>query len=90
MLILLLGIAVLQFKSSQVSLRRVFDRDLAAAKPLFDQIGWNASDSGLIHSTEDALNAKGTTLNRGRGVPDRLRRAAVGRGRRAVAAQALG
>jgi uncharacterized membrane protein (DUF2068 family) len=61
-LILLLGIAVLQFKSSQVSLRDIFDRDLAAAKPLLNQIGWNASDSGLIHATESALNARGSTL----------------------------
>jgi len=62
-LILLLGIAVLQFKSSQVSLRDVFDRDLAAAKPLLNQLGWNASDSGLVHATERALNARGSTLD---------------------------
>ncbi|MEO6703866.1 MAG: DUF2127 domain-containing protein [Jatrophihabitantaceae bacterium] len=63
LLILLLGIAVLQFKSSQVTVRQVFDRDLAAAKPLFDQLGWNATDSGLIHSVESALNARGSTLD---------------------------
>jgi uncharacterized membrane protein (DUF2068 family) len=63
LLILGLGVGVLQFKSSQVSLREVFDKDLSAAKPLFDQLGWNASDSGLIRSIEDALNAKGSTLN---------------------------
>lgn len=62
-LVLLLGIAVLQFKSSQVSIREVFDRDLSAAKPLLNQLGWNASDSGLIHSVEKALNAKGSTLD---------------------------
>lgn len=62
-LILLLGVAVFQFKSSQVSLRQVFDKDLAAAKPLLDQLGWNASDSGLIRAVEDALNARGSTLN---------------------------
>jgi uncharacterized membrane protein (DUF2068 family) len=61
-LILLLGIAVLQFESSQVSVRDIFDRDLAAAKPLLDQLGWNASDSGLIHATESALNARSSTL----------------------------
>jgi uncharacterized membrane protein (DUF2068 family) len=61
-LILLLGIAVLQFKSSQVSLREIFDRDLAAAKPLLNQLGWNASDSGLIKAIEDALNARESTL----------------------------
>lgn len=63
LLILLLGVGVLQFKSSQVSLRTVFDRDLAAAKPLLNQLGINATDSGLIHSVENALNAKGTTLD---------------------------
>jgi uncharacterized membrane protein (DUF2068 family) len=62
-LILILGIAVLQFKSSQVSVRAVIERDLAAAKPLFNQLGFNATDSGLIHSVENALNAKGSTLN---------------------------
>ena len=45
-LVLALGIAVLQFKSSQVSVRAVVERDLAAAKPLFNQLGFNATDSG--------------------------------------------
>jgi uncharacterized membrane protein (DUF2068 family) len=63
LLILLLGAAILQFKSSQVSVRQLFEKDLSAAKPLFDQLGWNATDSGLIHSIEKALNAKGSTLD---------------------------
>jgi uncharacterized membrane protein (DUF2068 family) len=63
LLVAALGIAVLQFKSSQVSIRQLFEKDLSAAKPLFDQLGWNATDSGLIHSIEKALNAKGSTLN---------------------------
>ena len=58
-----LGIAVLQFKSSQVSIRQLFNKDLHAAKPLFDQLGWNATDSGLIHSVEKALNARNSTLD---------------------------
>lgn len=62
-LILVLGFAVLQFKSSQVSLRQVFEKDLSAAKPLFNQLGWNATDSGLLHSVEKVLNAKGSTLD---------------------------
>ena len=62
-LILLLGVAVLQFKTSQVSVRQLFEKDLSAAKPLFNQLGWNATDSGLIHSIEKALNAKGSTLD---------------------------
>ncbi len=63
LLIATLGIGVLQLKSSQVSIRSVLEKDLAAGKPLFDQLGWNATDSGLIHSVENALNAKGSTLN---------------------------
>lgn len=62
-LIFALGIGVFQLKSSQVSLRDVLNKDLAAGKPLFDQLGWNATDSGLIHSIEKALNAKSSTLN---------------------------
>lgn len=62
-LILVLGFAVLQFKSSQVSLRQLFEKDLSAAKPLFNQLGWNATDSGLLHSVEKVLNAKGSTLD---------------------------
>jgi len=62
-LILALGVAVLQLRSSQVSIRDLFEKDLSAAKPLFDQLGWNATDSGLIHAAESALHAKGTTLN---------------------------
>ncbi len=62
-LLLLLGAAVLQFKSSQVSVRQIIEHDLSAAKPLFKQLGWNASDSGLIHSVEKALNARGSTLD---------------------------
>lgn len=62
-LILGLGVGVLQFKSSRVSLRQVFDKDLSAAKPLLDQLGWNVEDSGLIRSVEDALNAKTSTLD---------------------------
>jgi uncharacterized membrane protein (DUF2068 family) len=61
-LVLLLGFAVLQFKSSQVSSRSIVEQDLSAAKPLFDQLGWNASDSGLVHSAETVLNARGSTL----------------------------
>jgi uncharacterized membrane protein (DUF2068 family) len=63
LVILALGVAVLQFKSSQVSVRQLFDKDLRAAKPLFNQLGWNATDSGLIHTIEKGLNAKGSTLN---------------------------
>ena len=46
-----------------MSVREVIERDLSAAKPLFDQLGWNASDAGIIHSLENALNANGSTLD---------------------------
>jgi uncharacterized membrane protein (DUF2068 family) len=63
LLIALLGVAVLQLKSSRVSIRDVLEKDLKAGKPLFDQLGWNATDSGLIHAIEKILNAKASTLN---------------------------
>jgi uncharacterized membrane protein (DUF2068 family) len=62
-LIVILGIAVLQLKSSRVSIRDVLERDLKAGRPLFDQLGWNATDSGLIRAIEKILNAKASTLN---------------------------
>jgi uncharacterized membrane protein (DUF2068 family) len=61
-LLVVLGAAVLQFRSNQASVRDVINQDLGAAKPLFDQLGWNASDSGLIHSVESMLNARHSTL----------------------------
>jgi len=57
-----LGVGVLQFRSSQVSVRGIFERDLRAAKPLLNQLGWNATDSGLIRSVDKVLNARGSTL----------------------------
>ena len=42
----LLGIAVLRFKSTEVSLKQLFDRDLSSLQPFFDQIHFNVSDSG--------------------------------------------
>jgi uncharacterized membrane protein (DUF2068 family) len=59
----LLGVGVLQFKSSQVTVRDIFQRDLSAARPLLDQLGWNAGDSGLLHSVDRALSARGSTLD---------------------------
>ena len=61
--ILLLGIAVLRFKSTQVSLKELFDRDLSSLKPFFNQIHFNVSDSSTVHSIDKALQAKPSTLN---------------------------
>lgn len=61
--IVLLGIAVLRFESTQVNLKRLFERDLTSLKPFFDQINFNVSDSGTIKAIEDLLNAKQSTLH---------------------------
>ena len=52
-----------RLKSTQVSLKQLFDRDLRSLKPFFDQIHFNVSDSSTIHSVEKVLNAKPSTLN---------------------------
>jgi uncharacterized membrane protein (DUF2068 family) len=61
--IALLGVAVLRFESTQVSLKQLFDRDLASLKPFFDQINFNVSDSGTIRLIEKLLTARHSTLN---------------------------
>lgn len=59
----LLAVAILRLKSTQVSLRGLFDRDLHSLKPFFDQIHFNVADSSTVHSIEKVLNAKPSTLN---------------------------
>jgi uncharacterized membrane protein (DUF2068 family) len=59
----LLAVAVFKLKSTQVSLQELFDRDLRSLRPFFDQIHFNVSDSSTIHSIEDVLNAKPSTLD---------------------------
>ena len=63
LIVFLLGIAVLRFESSQVSIKALIEKDLSALKPFFDQINFNVSDSGLVRALETALNASHTTLN---------------------------
>lgn len=58
-----LGIAVFRLKSTQVSLKELFERDLGALRPFFNQIHFNVSDSSTIHSIQKVLNAKPSTLN---------------------------
>jgi uncharacterized membrane protein (DUF2068 family) len=60
--IILLGVAVIRFSSTEVDLRSLFERDLAAAKPLFQQIHFNVDDSGIIRAIQDALHARSSTL----------------------------
>lgn len=61
--ILLLGVAVLRLKSTQVSLKQLFDRDLHALRPFFNQIHFDVSDSGTVSSVRRVLNAHPGTLN---------------------------
>ena len=62
-IVVLLGVAVLRFESTQVSLKQLFDRDLASLKPFFDQVNFNVSDSGTIRLIEKVLTARHSTLN---------------------------
>jgi uncharacterized membrane protein (DUF2068 family) len=62
-IILLLGLAVLRFKSTKVTLKELFDRDLKSLKPFFNQIHFNVSDSGTIKAIDNAFKAHQSTLN---------------------------
>ncbi|HET6878009.1 MAG TPA: DUF2127 domain-containing protein [Jatrophihabitans sp.] len=63
LILVLLGIAVFELKSTQVSLQQLFDRDLSALRPFFRQIHFNVSDSSTIESIQKVLHAKPSTLN---------------------------
>lgn len=63
LVVALLGVAVLRLESTQVSLQQLFDRDLHALKPFFDQIHFNVTDSATIREVERFLHAQHTTLN---------------------------
>jgi uncharacterized membrane protein (DUF2068 family) len=63
LILLLLSVAVLRLKSTQVSLQELFDRDLSSLKPFFNQIHFNVSDSATITAIEHVLRAKPSTLN---------------------------
>lgn len=63
LIIVLLGIGVLRLKSTQISLQELFDRDLTALRPFFDQIHFNVQDSSTVNAIEKVLNAKPSTLN---------------------------
>lgn len=62
-IILLLGFAVLRLKSTQVSLRALFDKDLRALRPFFNQIHFDVTDSGTVSAINRALQARPNTLN---------------------------
>jgi uncharacterized membrane protein (DUF2068 family) len=63
LILVLLAVAVFKLKSTQVSVKELFDRDLKSLKPFFNQIHFNVSDSATVHSIEKVLNAKPSTLN---------------------------
>jgi uncharacterized membrane protein (DUF2068 family) len=63
LILVLLAAAVFKLKSTQVSIKALFDRDLSSLKPFFKQIHFNVSDSATIHSIEKVLHAKSSTLN---------------------------
>jgi uncharacterized membrane protein (DUF2068 family) len=63
LILILLAAAVFKLKSTQVSVKELFDRDLRSLQPFFDQIHFNVSDSATIHSIEKVLQAKSSTLN---------------------------
>jgi uncharacterized membrane protein (DUF2068 family) len=62
-IIVLLGVAVLRLSSTQVSLKELFNRDLDALRPFFDQIHFNVSDSATIRAIENVLTARHSTLD---------------------------
>jgi len=61
--LILLAVAVERLRSTQISLKELFDRDLKSLRPFFDQIHFNVSDSSTIHTIQKVLNAKPSTLN---------------------------
>ena len=63
MIIVLLAVAVLSFKSTQVSLKQLFERDLTSLKPFFNQINFNVSDSGRSGPSRTPCTARQSTLN---------------------------
>jgi uncharacterized membrane protein (DUF2068 family) len=62
-IVILLGAAVFKLKSTQVSLKELFDKDLSSLRPFFRQIHFDVKDSSTIHGIMKTLNAKPSTLN---------------------------
>jgi uncharacterized membrane protein (DUF2068 family) len=63
LILVLLAAAVFKLKSTQVSVKELFEKDLTSLKPFFNQIHFNVSDSATVHTVEKVLNAKSSTLN---------------------------
>ncbi|HEX2851161.1 MAG TPA: DUF2127 domain-containing protein [Acidimicrobiales bacterium] len=54
--------AILRFRSSQATLRRLFAQDLPAARPLADRFGLDLDHSSLVNLAHRALTTKLSTL----------------------------
>lgn len=61
-LLLAAAAAVLQFRSSQASLRQLLANDLPAAQGLADRLQYDLTDSALVRGLRGALDAPGSTL----------------------------
>ena len=62
-ILILLGVAVIEIKTTRVSLQDLFEKDLTALAPFFRQIQFKVSDSATISTVEKLLHAKPSTLN---------------------------
>ena len=62
-IILLLGFAVLRLKTTKVSVKGLFDRDLRSLRPFFNQIHFDVTDSGTVSAVNRGLSAGSATLN---------------------------
>ena len=62
LVLLLLGVAIVRFKSSQASLRQLFEADLPAARPLAERLNLDIDRSALVRLARSALSARQTTL----------------------------
>lgn len=62
LLVLGLGVAILRFKSSQASLRQLFESDLPSVKPLADKVGFDLQNNAIVKLIRHLLSTKNSTL----------------------------
>ena len=63
LIVVLIGVAVFKLKTTQVSLKALFERDLSSLEPFFKQIHFDVKDSSTVNAIMKTLNAKPSTLN---------------------------
>jgi uncharacterized membrane protein (DUF2068 family) len=56
------GVAIVRFRSSQASLRQLFEADLPAARPLAEKLNFDIDRTALVRLAREALNARQATL----------------------------